>query len=202
MLTPFKVLAWWTLCLTFLIWPGIAPAQSRMMHGIVIVVVDGDTVLFKPDHAHVSGRVFLKTRLAGIDAPERDQPYGDAAARELAARVLNQRVTVVQVATDVYGRTIAHIHVAGREVGTELVRSGFAWAAARSRHAAELVAAQRQARQARRGLWQDAMPMPPWEWRRTHAKETPACLREETMPCPSPYRQQMNLNVGLPGASN
>jgi endonuclease YncB( thermonuclease family) len=140
------------------------------MHGVVIVVVDGDTVLFKPDHAHTSGRAFLKVRLAGIDAPETDQPYGDAATRELAARVLNRRVAVTSVATDVYGRAIAHIHVAGHEVGMELVQSGFAWAAARSRRAAELAKAQRQARLDQRGLWQDAAPVPPWEWRRTHPK--------------------------------
>lgn len=158
------------LSLLCLAWAAAPPAQAGTMHGVVIVVVDGDTVLFKPDHAHTSGRTFLKVRLADIDAPETDQPYGDAATRELAARVLNRRVAVTAVATDVYGRTIAHIHVAGHEVGTELVQSGFAWAATRSRRAAELAKAQRQARLDRRGLWQGAAPAPPWEWRRTHSK--------------------------------
>lgn len=176
MSTCFKALALWGVCLTWLLWAGVGPAQAETMRGIVIVVIDGDTVLFKPDHAHASGRVFLKIRLAGIDAPERDQPYGDVSTHELAVRVLNQRVTIVPVATDVYGRTIAHIHVAGREVETELVQSGFVWAASRSRHTAGLALAQHQARQARRGLWQDASPMPPWEWRRTHPKENPGRL--------------------------
>jgi len=158
------------LSLLCLAWAVAPPAHAETMHGVVIVVVDGDTVLFKPDHAHTSGRAFLKVRLAGIDAPETDQPYGDAATHELAARVLNRRVAVTSVATDVYGRTIAHIHVAGHEVGTELVQSGFAWAATRSRRAAELTKAQRQARLDQRGLWQGAAPVPPWEWRRTHLK--------------------------------
>ncbi|WP_296656229.1 thermonuclease family protein [Thiobacillus sp. 0-1251] len=160
-------LALFLLCLA---WVSAPSAQAETMHGVVIVVVDGDTVLFKPDHAHTSGRTFLKVRLAGIDAPETDQPYGDAATRALAARVLNRRVAVTSVATDVYGRTIAHIQVAGHEVGTELVQSGFAWAAARSRHTAKLAVAQRQARLDQRGLWQGAAPVPPWEWRRTHPK--------------------------------
>ncbi|WP_296767049.1 thermonuclease family protein [Thiobacillus sp.] len=159
-----------TLFLLCLAWVSAPPAQAETMYGVVIVVVDGDTVLFKPDHAHTSGRIFLKVRLAGIDAPETDQPYGDAATRELAARVLNRRVAVTSVATDVYGRTIARIQVAGHEVGTELVQSGFAWAAARSRHTAKLAVAQRQARLDQRGLWQGAAPVPPWEWRRTHPK--------------------------------
>ena len=157
------------LCLLFLAWAVAGPAAAETLRGTVIVVVDGDTVLFKPDHTHPSGRAFLKIRLADIDAPEHDQPYGDAATRALAAQVLNRRVEVDTVATDVYGRTIARIRVGEDEVGADLVRRGLAWAATRSRQASDLKAAQRQARLARRGLWQDAAPMPPWVWRRAHS---------------------------------
>ncbi|MBI3431500.1 MAG: thermonuclease family protein [Hydrogenophilales bacterium] len=138
------------------------------MTGVVIIVIDGDTVLFKPDAYHPSGRAFLKIRLADIDAPEHDQPYGEAATRALAAQVLNQRVEVDTVATDVYGRTIARIRMDGDEVGADLVRRGLAWSVTRSRNASALKAAQRQARLARRGLWQDAAPIPPRVWRRMH----------------------------------
>jgi len=154
-------------CLLALAWI-VAPAQAETMHGVVIVVIDGDTVLFRPDHYHPSGRAFMKIRLADIDAPEKGQPYGEAATHALATRVLHQQVELDTVATDVYGRTIARIRVGEREVGTDLVQGGFAWAASRSRRAAGLATAQRQARQAHRGLWQDAAPIPPWVWRRTH----------------------------------
>ena len=143
-------------------------AYADTMTGVVIVVIDGDTVLFKPDAYSPSDRAFLKIRLADIDAPEHDQPYGDAATQALAERVLNQRVEVDTVATDVYGRTIARIRMDADEVGADLVRRGLAWSATRSWHASGLKAAQRQARLARRGLWQDAAPVPPWVWRRTH----------------------------------
>ena len=156
------------LCLLFLAWAVAGPAAAETLRGTVIVVIDGDTVLFKPDHYHPSGRAFLKIRLADVDAPEHDQPYGDTATQALAAQVLNQRVEVDTVATDVYGRTIARIRMDGDEVGADLVRRGLAWSATRSRQASELKAAQRQARLARRGLWQDAAPVPPWVWRRTH----------------------------------
>lgn len=154
--------------LLLLAWAVAGPAAAATLRGTVIVVIDGDTVLFKPDHTHPSGRAFLKIRLADIDAPEHDQPYGEAATRALAAQVLNRRVAVDTFATDVYGRTIARIRMDGDEVGADLVRRGLAWSATRSRHASELKAAQRQARLARRGLWQDAAPVPPWVWRRTH----------------------------------
>ncbi|OZB18776.1 MAG: hypothetical protein B7X55_04385, partial [Rhodobacterales bacterium 34-62-10] len=43
------------------------------LHGVVIVAIDGDTVLFKPDHYPPGSRAFLKVRLADIDAPDRIQ---------------------------------------------------------------------------------------------------------------------------------
>jgi endonuclease YncB( thermonuclease family) len=134
---------------------------------VVIVVIDGDTVLFKPDHDSPASHAFLKIRLADIDAPEKDQAYGDVATRALTALLLNQPVEINTVATDVYGRTLARIQLGALSVNTELVRQGVAWASAYRRNAA-LQAAQREARQARRGLWQDAAPTPPWVWRRAH----------------------------------
>jgi endonuclease YncB( thermonuclease family) len=145
-----------------------APAWAGTMSGVVFVVIDGDTVLFKPDSYGAASRAFLKIRLANIDAPEKDQPYGEAATRALSALLLNQRVEVTTVATDTYGRTIALIQLGDVQVNSELVRRGLAWASAyRSR--AEFKAAQREAQQASRGLWREDSPMPPWVWRRAHA---------------------------------
>lgn len=155
--------------LGLLVSPWIAtPAWAETLHGVVIAVIDGDTVLFKPDHNHPSSRAFLKIRLADIDAPEKGQPRGAAATRALATRVLHQHVAIATVATDIYGRTVAHIRVGEREIGTEMVQGGFAWAVARSRHVPQLAEAQRQARRASRGLWADNAPLPPWVWRKTH----------------------------------
>ncbi|HQT31436.1 MAG TPA: thermonuclease family protein [Thiobacillus sp.] len=144
---------------------AVAPAWADTMSGIVFVVIDGDTMLFKPDAYGTASRAFLKIRLANIDAPEKDQPYGDDATRALSALVLNQRVDVTTVATDFYGRTIAQIQAGDVQVNTELVRRGLAWA---SRKAA-MKKIQRDAQQAARGLWREASPMPPWVWRREHA---------------------------------
>jgi len=153
------------LCLMFLAWGTTTPVLADTMHGVVIVVIDGDTVLFKPDHYGAASRAFLKIRLADIDAPEKDQPYGEASARALAAWVLNQRVEVDTVATDVYGRTIARIRVGALQVNGEMVRQGYAWTSSWSRSNAALKDAQQAARQAQRGLWQDDSPTPPWTWR-------------------------------------
>ena len=143
-----------------------ASAGAAPVTGVVFAVIDGDTVLFKPDHYSPRSRAFLKIRLADIDAPEKAQPHGTAATRALAALVLNKRVEVDTVATDAYGRKIARIRVGSVRVNQELVRRGHAWASTRYRRDAGLQEAQREAHRARRGLWQAAAPTPPWVWRR------------------------------------
>ncbi len=166
---PLRVLALravLALCLLPTLWAVTAPAVADTMHGVVFVVIDGDTLLFRPDQRQAAPRAFLKLRLADIDAPEQDQPYGEAATRVLRSLVLNQRVEVDTIATDAYGRKIARIRKGRLQVGTELVRRGFAWPSTRGRRNAVLLDAQHEARRAHRGLWQDPAPTPPWVWRR------------------------------------
>lgn len=151
------------LCLLPALWA--VPAAADTLSGVVIVVIDGDTVLFKPEHYSPRSRAFLKVRLAGIDAPELGQPYGTAATRALKTLVLNQRVEIDTVATDAYGRKIARIRKGPLQVNAELVRRGLAWAT-RYRRNGPLLDAEHSARGAQRGLWRDPAPTPPWVWRR------------------------------------
>jgi len=151
------------LCLLF-----AGSAWADTLAGVVIVVIDGDTVLFKPDSYHPSSRAFLKVRLTGIDAPEANQPHGEAATRALKDMALKQRATLEIVATDTYGRKLARLDVAGVALNAELVRRGWAWASSRDADAA-MQALQRKARSERRGLWAEAAPTPPWVWRRAQS---------------------------------
>lgn len=140
-------------------------AHAERLHGVVIVVIDGDTVLFKPDHYSPASRAFVKVRLAGIDAPEADQPYGDAATQALKALALKRRAALEIVATDVYGRRVGHLDVDGVRVNRDMVRRGHAWASQRAGR--DLRAAEAEARDLRAGLWGDVSPVPPWVWRRS-----------------------------------
>lgn len=150
-----------------LVWATASHAET--LTGVVIVVIDGDTVLFKPDHYGAASRAFLKLRLADLDAPEKDQRHGPAATRVLKALVLKQRVAADLVATDVYGRRIARLRKGNLNVNLELVRSGHAWASSRGGGAYRR--AQVSAREARRGLWQAPDPTPPWVWRRERSAQ-------------------------------
>jgi len=166
---PLRVLALRAVLALCLLFALAAPARAATLTGVVIVVIDGDTVLFKPDHYSPRSRAFMKVRLADIDAPEHDQPHGEAATQALVALALKQRATMDIVATDAYGRKVGRLTVGAQSVNTELVRRGFAWAFTRYRRDAGLVEAQREARRAQRGLWKDAAPTAPWEWRRAQS---------------------------------
>lgn len=69
--------------------------------GQAVGISDGDTLTVQTD----DGRR-VRVRLAGIDAPEHDQPYGTAATHSLAALALNRTVRVRRVAEDDYGRVV------------------------------------------------------------------------------------------------
>jgi endonuclease YncB( thermonuclease family) len=146
---------------------GVTHADTLV--GGVVVVIDGDTVLFRPDSYGAASRAFLKVRLVDIDAPETDQPYGDAATDALKSLALGRQASLEIVATDVYGRKLGRLAVGGLQVNAELVRSGHAWAASRDRTVRAL---EREARRARRGLWQDQEAVAPWAWRRARAAST------------------------------
>ena len=157
------------LALVLLVAGGTACADT--LRGVVIVVIDGDTVLFKPDHYHPSSRSFLKVRLADIDAPEKDQPHGEAATRALQELALNQQAELEVVATDVYGRKVGRLRVGPLLVNAELLRRGHAWASSRDPNNA-MRTLQGEASRAGIGLWTDPTATPPWVWRR--AQSTPA----------------------------
>jgi endonuclease YncB( thermonuclease family) len=121
-------------------------------------VADGDSLVVSPD---------VRVRLFGIDSPEGDQPYGDRARAELSRLVAGRVVTVTPVDRDDYGRVVARVSVGERDVNAELVRAGAAWVYRRYTDDPMLLAAEAEAREARRGIWSLAKPdqVPPWDWR-------------------------------------
>ena len=92
------------------------------LYGRVVGITDGDTVaLLTPERRQV------KVRLAEIDTPEKNQPYGSKSRQALADLVFQRDVAVQYVDTDRYGRTVGRIHAGDVDVNAELVRQGAAW---------------------------------------------------------------------------
>jgi endonuclease YncB( thermonuclease family) len=132
-------------------------------------VYDGDTILLV---TRDSSR--LKIRLYGIDAPETSkpdkpgQPFGEAAKWALQSRIMGKRVAAEVIDVDQYRRTVAVIRLQGRDVNREMVAEGMAWAYRQflqGPYASEYLSAEEHARSGRTGLWRDANPRPPWDFR-------------------------------------
>jgi micrococcal nuclease len=151
----------------------LASAEShaaRTVEGVVQAVYDGDTVLLVTRESSQ-----IKARLYGIDAPETakpdkpGQPFGDAAKRTLRSKILGKRVSAEIVDVDQYQRAVAVIRYAGRDINREMVAEGLAWAYRQylqGPYTSEYLSAESSARSGRYGLWRDANPQPPWEFRK------------------------------------
>jgi micrococcal nuclease len=105
-------------------------------------------------------------RLDAIDAPESGQPFGQAAKRALSEMVFGKDVVVIKKKEDRWGRTVGHVIVDGVDTNLAMLEAGMAWHYKQFDQNRRLAAAERDAKEARRGLWQDSNPVPPWEWRR------------------------------------
>jgi len=136
-------------------------AQAADFSGKVIAVLDGDTLLV------LRGGKPVKVRLAEMDAPEKAQPYGTASQKSLAELVMGKQVRVVSRAVDDYGRLVAVVSAGAINVNHEQVRRGMAWEYSRFHSNHELMALQRDAQQARRGLW-TGEAIEPSQWRKQH----------------------------------
>ena len=129
----------------------------------VVEVVDGDTLQVMRTEGGT-----IKVRLDGIDCPEKGQRYGKE-ARRLAHRLSYGRVVLIESrGVGRYGRTIGDVILPGGvNLNHELVRAGACWWY--RRYAEENVALKRlegEAREAKRDLWANPKPVPPWGWRR------------------------------------
>jgi micrococcal nuclease len=143
--------------------PALAAAALAC---VVIGIADGDTLTARCDATNIT------IRLAEIDAPEKGQAWGQRSKQHLAALCFQQPAVVTPRTTDRYGRTVARIECDGVDASAEQVRAGMAWVFDRYVSDRVLYPVQDAARAERRGLWTDAEPIAPWEWRRPSARSS------------------------------
>jgi endonuclease YncB( thermonuclease family) len=137
---------------------GVSAAD---LSGVVTSVNDGDSLTLRSgDHSY-------RIRLADIDAPELAQPFGKDSRTSLRHMCLLKAATVETAGEDRYGRTIGRVVCINTDANSEQVRRGMAWVFVRfAAKDSPLYSIQQEARNARRGLWVDAEPVAPWDWRR------------------------------------
>ena len=131
--------------------------------GKVVGVTDGDTVAVLRD-----GKDKVTIRLQGIDAPERSQAFGTRSKQHASDLCFGKDVQVRDEGHDRYGRTLGWLKLPdGRDVAHEMVRAGMAWWYRYfARNEKELEDLEAAARAGRVGLWADAAPEAPWDYRR------------------------------------
>jgi len=142
-------------------------ALAEVLVGRVVAVADGDTLTVLD-----ASRRQRKVRLAGIDAPEKKQPFGNVSRQSLGQLTQGKQVLVEWHKRDRYGRLVGKVYVDNLDVNLEQIRRGLAWHYVEYANEQSLAdrtsysVTEHGARSARRGLWQDSSPIPPWEWRR------------------------------------
>jgi micrococcal nuclease len=141
-------------------------AYGESFSGKVVGVVDGDSL------SVMHGGKAEPVRLNGIDAPERGQGFSAVAKQHLSDLVFGKVVRVEIRSKDRYQRTVADVYVGTMLVNHAMVRAGYAWWFRRySPRDRQLEKLEEEARQARRGLWEEEEPTPPWEYRRRRSSK-------------------------------
>ena len=131
---------------------------------LIVAISDGDTLTARCGQPGQYQQV--KVRVAAIDAPEKKQPWGNRSRQSLAALCHRQQAKIIQRSTDRYKRWVADVECRGRDAAAHQVSSGMAWVFDRyAKGYGALYQYQAAAKAGRRGLWADAAPVPPWEWR-------------------------------------
>jgi endonuclease YncB( thermonuclease family) len=138
-----------------------ATIQADELRGKVVSVTDGDTITVLD-----ADNVQHKIRLQGIDAPEKKQAFGTRSKECLAEKVADQDVVVMWKDKDRYGRILGEVMIGKRHINLELVQEGMAWHYTQYSKSKELADAEGAARKAKKGLWADKDPVPPWDFRK------------------------------------
>ncbi|EID0396783.1 thermonuclease family protein [Salmonella enterica] len=146
----------------------MTPSVQATLTGRVVRVIDGDTVVVLTTSERT-----VRVRLAGIDAPEKGQPFGQRARQFLASRVAGRVVKVAGDSRDHHDRVLGTLWADNRDINAELACGGMAcggmaWAY-RVRDVAQNPAylqCEKAAREEKKGLWREPSPVPPWQWRK------------------------------------
>jgi micrococcal nuclease len=158
-----------------------AGASGEAFTGRVVGILDGDILSVLREGKAV------KVRLHGVDTPEKAQAFGTQARKFTSDFAFQQMVTVVVQTTDRYGRLVGEVLLPdGRSLNQELVQAGMAWWYRRyAPHDTTLAQLEAAARAATRGLWADATPTPPWEWRKGQRAASQAASAPADVPPPT-----------------
>lgn len=139
--------------------------DTTTIAGTVTKVHDGDSIHITPP-----GKKRIIVRLAGIDAPELEQPFGLESRNMLRSLILRRKAEATCHKRDRYQRRVCVVLNDGSDVNLQMISSGLAWhykqyekEQSRKRRKA-YSRAERNARSSQLGLWSEDN-VEPWVFR-------------------------------------
>ena len=130
-------------------------------------VVDGDTFTAWD----INDKKPIRVRLAGIDCPELNQPWGNEA--KIALEKLFEsggHILIKPRATDRYQRIVATLWIDNSDINAFLLLGGHCRLYPRYTKSTSYIKAQQEAMNDKRGVWQlsEEEQIAPWLWRKGH----------------------------------
>ena len=106
--------------------------------------------------------------LNASDYSEKGQSDGKRAKQAASDLVYGKEITLQTHGQDMYRRTLGDVFLSdGTNVNQELVKQGWCWLYRKYAPLdTELEKLEKDARDAKKGLWADPQPVPPWEFRK------------------------------------
>ena len=147
-----------------------AHASNERVIGNLKRVVDGDTFFLK-----TKANNSIKVRLAFIDAPELNQPFGTD-AKAFLKKIEGQKVAIDVKSKDRYGRHVAILFHRNADINLAMIENGYAWVYTKYLKYASIpmrnkyLHAEFLAKEKALGLWKMNHYIAPWEWRKHSRK--------------------------------
>lgn len=138
------------------------PATCFSWPAKVVSVIDGDTITVFHNGQH------KEIRLYGIDCPEKGQEHGQQAKNLTSALVAGRTIEVQPMPPGRSGQGAGLVQVDGQSLNELLIQNGYAWVyrqTCREKFCSDWGRQEGVARQQKKGMWNDAVVVPPWEWR-------------------------------------
>lgn len=140
--------------------PNVADVFNA--NGGKVFFVDGDSLI-----VYTNGKQF-KCRLAEVDAPELDQPYGRKAKQFAVHFALGNCVKLIYHGKGAYNRSLVDVLTCDskRSLSEQLVNRGLAWWYDTYSNNKKLEYLENVALKNKTGLWADPNFVAPWDWRK------------------------------------
>jgi endonuclease YncB( thermonuclease family) len=145
---------------------GLSIFTATAFEARVVGVSDGDTITVLD-----ANKTQYKIRVAGIDAPEKNQDFGNRSKEHLSDLVYGKTVNLPEAKIDKYGRTVSRVLIGKTDAGLEQIKAGMAWHYKKyeveqsPEDRASYSAAETKAKEAKLGLWAQPNAVRPEDFR-------------------------------------